>query len=501
MESPSVLRRVQRFAHSDLPLRCALFFVLVATMAATRADPDLWGHLRFGMDILRDGVINQTDVYSFSADRVWVNHEWAAEVVTAIAFTVGGAPGLIVLKIFIVFGTLLLLRDALVQQQVGARGRDVLLALAVLVTIQQAHHVRPQLFSLLFFAMLLNVLLRAQSNARWLFTVPIIFGLWANLHGGWIVGGAVLVAWTAGLAARGSWLAAARHVATGTAALLATLANPRGFGLLQFLYETVGLGRADIVDWQPVYVLGPAIWIPWLVTFVLSLVALRSIASRRPIEWERLLPIAVLAIGALQVNRLTAFFGLVTLFAAGHHLSSPRAARPRSSAANHSAAFVGAAVAAVVVAFSVRATASHMGCVRVDRSWTPQRGAIEYFQRQHLKGRLLVWFGWGQYALWHLTPDILVSIDGRRETAYSAALQRKHLNFYFDVAGSHTLPDELGADYIWIPRGLVVIHRLSSTGWHIAYEDTDSVVLSRYPVQTRVTAGTVPQANSCFPEP
>jgi hypothetical protein len=499
MRSLSVLRRIQRFAHSDLPLRCALFFVLVATIAATRADPDLWGHLRFGMDILRDGVINQTDVYSFTADRVWVNHEWAAEVVTAIAFTVGGAPGLIVLKIAIVFGTLLLLRDALVQQQVSARRRDVVLALAVLVTIQQAHHVRPQLFSLLFFAMLLNVLLRAHSNTRWLFTVPIIFGLWANLHGGWIVGGAVFVAWTIGLAARGGWLAATRHVAAGAAALLATLANPRGFGLLQFLYETVGLGRADIVDWQPVYVLGPAIWIPWLVTFVLSLIALRSMISRRPIEWERLLPLALLAVGAVQVNRLTAFFGLVTLFLAGHHLASPRA-RP-GTAPNHSAAFVGVAIAAVLMAFSVRATASHMSCVRVDRSWTPQRGAVDYFQSQRLKGRLLVWFGWGQYALWHLTPDILVSIDGRRETAYSAPLQKKHLNFYFDVPGGHTLPDELRADYIWIPKGLGVIHRLSSAGWHMAYEDTDSVVLSRYPVQTRVTAGAVPLTNSCFPEP
>jgi hypothetical protein len=452
------------------------------------------------MDILRDGMINQTDVYSFTADRVWVNHEWAAEVATAMAFTVGGAPALIVLKIAIVFGTLFLLRDSLVQQHVDARRRDVLLALAVLVTIQQAHHVRPQLFSVLLFALLLNVLVRAQSNTRWLFAVPIIFGLWANLHGGWIVGGAVFAVWTVGLAVRGGWSAAAHHFAAGAAALLATLANPRGSGLLQFLYETVGFGRADIVDWQPVYVLGPAIWIPWLVTFVLSLIALRSMISRRPIEWERLLPIAVLAIGAVQVNRLTAFFGLVTLFVAGQHLTSPRA-RPAGSAVSHSAAFIGVAIAAVVMAFSVRATASHMSCVTVDRSWTPERGAIDYFQGQHLKGRLLVWFGWGQYALWHLTPDILVSIDGRRETAYSAALQRKHLNFYFDAPGSHTLPDELEADYIWIPKGLPVVHRLTTAGWNMAYEGTDSVVLSRRPVETRVTAGAVLQTNSCFPEP
>ncbi len=38
-------------------------------------------------------------------------------------------------------------------------------------------------------------------------------------------------------------------------------------------------------------------------------------------------------------------------------------------------------------------------------------------------GRLAVWFDWGQYAIWHLSPRLRVSWDGRRETVYSEAAQ------------------------------------------------------------------------------
>jgi hypothetical protein len=68
-----------------------------ATVAA-RTDPDLWGHVRFGLDILRDASIPPSDPYSFTSDRVWVNHEWLAEVITADAFRLAGNPGLIALK-------------------------------------------------------------------------------------------------------------------------------------------------------------------------------------------------------------------------------------------------------------------------------------------------------------------------------------------------------------------------------------------------------------------
>ena len=57
---------------------------------------------------------------------------------------------------------------------------------------------RPQTFSLLLFALLLTTLRRIEdgrvSLGWWL---PPLIMVWANLHGGWLVGIGVLGVWTA----------------------------------------------------------------------------------------------------------------------------------------------------------------------------------------------------------------------------------------------------------------------------------------------------------------
>ena len=65
----------------------------------TVADPDLWGHVRFGQDILRTGSIIQADTYSYrTAGQLWINHEWLAEVIFAGLYDRFGPTGLIVSK-------------------------------------------------------------------------------------------------------------------------------------------------------------------------------------------------------------------------------------------------------------------------------------------------------------------------------------------------------------------------------------------------------------------
>ena len=53
----------------------------------TIADPDLWGHVRFGLDILSLGAVSTaSDPYSFTADRPFLYHEWLGGVVMAVTY-------------------------------------------------------------------------------------------------------------------------------------------------------------------------------------------------------------------------------------------------------------------------------------------------------------------------------------------------------------------------------------------------------------------------------
>src|SRR5262249_27548385 len=68
----------------------------------TIADPDLWGHVRFGLDILRTGTIVQRDVYSYrTGSQPWINHEWLSEVLFASIYDSAGPCGLIVFKLIV----------------------------------------------------------------------------------------------------------------------------------------------------------------------------------------------------------------------------------------------------------------------------------------------------------------------------------------------------------------------------------------------------------------
>jgi hypothetical protein len=486
----------------DTALRAALWLILLTVVASTKTDPDLWGHVRFGQDIIRDASVRQVDSYSFTSDRKWVNHEWAAEVVIAAAFNAGGNAGLVALKLLVVLGVLTLLNVTLASDGVAVgRRRDLLVGVAVITTAQQAHNVRPQLFSLLFFAALVACLLAARRDRRVLFALPLIFAAWANFHGGWIVGGGILILWTLGVAVSGVRNSAA-YAAAGLASLAATFINPEGAGLVAFLRETVAFGRADIGEWQPIYALGPAIWGTWVAVAALAVFGLFQ-SRRTRLQPERASVVIALAIGSFQVNRLLGFFALATLFLFGAAIAAGLwQGRTAVTSRSPRATALGLVIVVVLFAGALRALAMNATCVRVDIRSTPEPGAVEFFKQHGSHGRLLVWFDWGEYALWHLAPNLRVSVDGRRETLYSAQLQDRHLRFFFDAPGGAALPGEIAADYVWIPKALPASRRLAADGWAAAYTGEQSVIFSRTRVQgIAEPARVAPAVARCFPDP
>ena len=89
--------------------RIILWSVIIGSLTYTAADPDLWGHVRFGLDSLETGAISTVDPYSFTSDRPWLNHEWLSEVAMGAAYRIGGQLGLALLKSMLVLVTVLLI--------------------------------------------------------------------------------------------------------------------------------------------------------------------------------------------------------------------------------------------------------------------------------------------------------------------------------------------------------------------------------------------------------
>jgi len=109
-------------------LICLVCGIVILGFSRTTADPDLWGHLRFGLDLLDTGRVIRPDPYSFLTSGVtWVNHEWLAEAALGIAWRSAGPLGIILLKLTVTLATVGVLYWGLLRRGLTVFGASTVL--------------------------------------------------------------------------------------------------------------------------------------------------------------------------------------------------------------------------------------------------------------------------------------------------------------------------------------------------------------------------------------
>jgi hypothetical protein len=305
---------------------------------------------------------------------------------------------------------------------------------------------RPQLWSLIGVAMLCRFLITTPRR-WWLIGVPLLFVLWTNVHGGWIVGAGILAIWTVVQLWRPQ---APRALVIGVAVLsaLGTLVNPYGWHLWVFLAGTVRMSRA-IQEWRPLLTTPVIAWIPWLV--VVIGVTLSAVSKKRP-PVDRLAIIAVLAYAGFRVERVAPMCVVAavilmspTVVAEWHAAARPFAPLSRGTAAALALSMVGLA------AVSVTAIARTASCIPIYGYWIPDRIAGRALVDGKAQGTIVTWFDWGEYAIWHFSGSLRVSLDGRRETVYSDAVLRNHEAMNAATPEGVAYLQQLNPTYVWLP--------------------------------------------------
>jgi hypothetical protein len=156
----------------------------------------------------------------------------------------------------------------------------------------------------------------------------------------------------------------------------------------------------------------------------------------------------------------------------------------------------------VLAAYVLLTGFSSLRVIRVAGPWIPDREAAAFLRENSPGARVLTWFDWGEYALWQLSPaGIRVSMDGRRETVYSARVIRDHQRFYQGRADMVDYPERIGADHVWLPSNLPIIELLRRQGWRTLLDTGQSVVLTRGPGDGAVHSVTQPGGPDIFPWP
>jgi hypothetical protein len=455
------------------PLRLLSIGLLVVTAALatyTRADADLWGHVRFGVDSLETRTLTSVDPYSFTQDKPWVNHEWLSELMMGAAYRVAGPSGLVLLKTALLVLAFALMWNA--TAGISWRVRLTMFVLAVIGTIHITSSLRPQVWTLVCLTLLCRALADPDARARrWL---PLVFLVWVNAHGGWIVGLGVLAVW-AGVDVLVTRQRFVYWYLLGLLCAMATMINPYGWHLWRFMLETVGMTR-DIAEWGPLWGTPFLNWLPWFV----GVGAILWLA-RQPVEhrWSTCAVLMMLAYASARVMRIESLFITASVV-----LLAPaiRARWPASQRSVPRAVAMAAGIALVIAPIGVMAaTRFHsVSCIEISRGLSlPDVRAMRVLERAQ-SGRAVTFFDWGQYAIWHLGPRVKVSIDGRRETVYSDLRLAEAAAI---VAGTDEGLDVLNgwqAEYVWLPLGnRKTLTWLASHGYRIELETERSFVAIR----------------------
>ena len=174
----------QRLASFDTTVTVIFFLVMFSSACLIPVQSDTWWHLRAGQEMWTRHVVMLTDEFSYVArGAYWPNHEWLSEVIFFAVFRIGGMPGLTLLAAILIT-TATALSWRLMR---GAATKKLLLMALAMTSIAPVWTVRPHVFSLV---LTMTVLQLALRDIYW--PLPILFALWANLHGGVALGFVVL---------------------------------------------------------------------------------------------------------------------------------------------------------------------------------------------------------------------------------------------------------------------------------------------------------------------
>jgi hypothetical protein len=458
------------------------------------SDGDLARHLRLGRLMLdRHGILS-TDVFSHTAaGKPFLAFEWGSEVAYATAERLGGLAMVSVLA-----GLVLALTFALLARFMVRRGGDPLLAylISMAAAVLSAGHwlARPHLFTLLFVVILLDLLERDRPAPLWLYAP--FFAVWANMHGGFSFGliligaflaGDLLEAWQA--ADKAPWLASARRrgLALGVA-LLSTLANPHGIGLLVhvggFFGQQAILRQTNEFQSPDFHTINGKLFLLAL----LGVLAALALCRRRP-PWAWLLIVVGTVAMALVSQRNIELFALTALPLVALHVDRewrglPILGRARTVFQREYQGSYSGLGAGIVAALLVGLGLAHgrvAGVQLVQDRFDPHAfpvAAAERARAAGLSGPIFNQFTWGGWMM-HDWPEMPVFIDGGTDH-YGEALFNEYIQVWNLEPGWRDILAKWKIRWVLVdPRARVAHQLVREPDWGVWYCDSVAVMLER----------------------
>jgi hypothetical protein len=347
----------------------------------------------------------------------------------------------------------------------------------------------------LFLAFAAYLLTRYRQGARRaLWPLPPLMALWVNLHGGYIIGLALI-----GLTLLGALLEAFRRfplraptryrgypaalraslgplrplLLVTVLATAATLLSPHGFEALTYPFTTyAGTANASqryVYEWQ-----SPDFHQPLLLVFAASLLfAVALGVTGRPLDPTALLWMLGFAFLALQSMRNIALYAIIATPLLAARLSAEIPAFARSVAAWRRPALLALGwppvLLIVLAVLLLPDKRKDLQLGRAPNAAGYPTGAVALLRSPDLRGNLFNEYHWGGYLIYEHYPDRPVFIDGRIDV-YGDTLAERYLEAAQVRPGWRQVLDQYDIRLALVARdGPLAVALAAEPGWRSLY--------------------------------
>ncbi len=495
-----------------------LIVALSTTFVLRIKADDIWWHLATGRFILQTWTLPDLNIYSFTApNHAWLPHEWLSEVVFYFVYSTLGAKGLIAFGIALNSIAVALVYKITQRYSESPFLASLITLLAALMMLGN-FSLRPYLFGNLFFIASIHAMEEPSAGGKLRpLLIFVLFSAWANFHGSFIIGLALIVLYIAASIAphmRGkkrSWAPTKALLVDFGIALVACTSTPHHiYGLifpLEYLQNAMS-GKVsyltNISEWQSAGFATPlGRMIIFYVMFCMFAIA-GSGVSPAPIHIGLLVAFSFFSFSTIRNIPL---LGIAATPVLARHL--PKALSRLSRPFGHNSALADAidrfhknSVATerrsaklilpvlvslfLVVVFTVpdkssisyASTTGVHGLADLSPGFYP-KGLIEQLAIRAKGRRVFNYFNWGGAIIWSLYPKVKVFIDQRND-CYP-------MDVFLDYFAVHEMKrdwkfvlDKWGIDAVAYPPTEKLTKTLrDDIDWLVVWEDKQAVLLIR----------------------
>jgi hypothetical protein len=479
----TVTRRIWCPFHVTIAATIALFTFFFCGQSI--ADPDIWWHLKDAQILVQQHHWMRFDQFSYTvAGTPWVNSEWMSELVFYGIWCIGGVKslffGYVVLVEMLMMGILTLAYRA--SESIKAAGLAG--GIAVLLAVVNFGP-RTILFGWACLLAIMFVLWKLMNKGfAPLWTVPLIFLLWVNLHGSWLIGlviygivvGSGFVSGTWGKVVAEPWTVVQKRklLITSAAILPMLFINPYGYREVLYPFDLAyrqKLNVEHVIEWASVNFHEPR---GKIVFGVLLLLLLLAVAGKK--QWK-LAEVGMVAFGLyMSLTYVRFLFPAAILIAPilARQMDFMPAYKPEVDRSWLNALFAVALLAAIVHRYPT------MKVVNDDLAKKMPIGGVAFLETHLRPGdRVFNHYMYGGWMIWS-NPSVPTFIDSRTDIfEYKGVLKD-----YLDAIGlknSLAIIDRYNANYVIFPsKDDPFTYLMRQTPkWHVVYDDGVSCVFKR----------------------